>query len=68
MFIPYTNENFVFSGFWQENGNGEIVNYKTAAFFEIGFTGKSITMDSNRDNIITAEKVLKKPFLKPKRV
>lgn len=54
MFIPYTNENFVFTGIWQENGCGAVVNYKTAAFFEIGFTGKSITLDSNRDNIITA--------------
>ncbi len=54
MFIPYTNENFVFTGIWQENDSGEIVNYKTASFFEIGFTGKSITLDSNRDNVITA--------------
>ena len=54
MFIPYSNENFVFTGVWQENENGEIINYKTASFFEIGFTGKSITLDSNRDNVITA--------------
>ena len=44
MFIPYTNEKFIFTGVWQENENGEIINYKTASFFEIGFTGKSITL------------------------
>ena len=54
MFVPYTNENFIFTGVWQENGKGEITNYKTAAFFEIGFTGSTVTLDSDRDNIITA--------------
>ncbi|MEE0928516.1 MAG: SGNH/GDSL hydrolase family protein [Acutalibacteraceae bacterium] len=54
MFIPYTNENFVFTGIWQENGKDEIVNYKTAAFFEIGFTGTLVTLVSNRDNVIEA--------------
>ena len=54
MFIPYTNENFVFTGIWQENGKDEIVNYKTAAFFEIGFTGETVSLVSNRDNVIEA--------------
>lgn len=54
MFIPYTDENFVFTGVWQENGNEEIVNYKTCAFFEIGFTGETISLVSNIDNIVEA--------------
>ena len=54
MFVPYTNENFIFTGVWQENGKGEIINYKTAAFFEIGFTGRHITIESDVDNIISA--------------
>lgn len=51
MFIPYTNENYVFTGIWQENGNDEIVNYKSASFFEIGFTGSSFEIKGTLENI-----------------
>lgn len=51
MFIPYTNKNFVFTGIWQENGSGEIVNYKTAAFIKIGFTGSCVEIKGNLSDI-----------------
>ena len=51
MFIPYTDKNFIFTGIWQENGNEEIVNYKSASFFEIGFTGKTIEIKGTLQNL-----------------
>lgn len=44
MFIPYTNENFVFTGVWQENDDDQIVSYKLSAMAEVGFTGNRIDL------------------------
>lgn len=50
-FVPFTDENFVFTGVWQENGAGEIVSYKSAAFVEIGFTGATVRLDAKLEYV-----------------
>lgn len=44
MFIPYTDENFLFTGVWQENDKAQIVSYKLSAMAEVGFTGSRIDL------------------------
>lgn len=41
-FISFKDQNFKFSGVWQENIEGEIVSYGAVAFAEIGFTGSEL--------------------------
>ena len=41
-FISFRDENFKYSGVWQDNFEEEIVSYGAVAFAEIGFTGSKL--------------------------
>ncbi|MBQ7045954.1 MAG: hypothetical protein IJN65_05630 [Clostridia bacterium] len=41
-FFDFKNENFKYSGVWQESVEKDIVSYGSATFVEVGFTGEKI--------------------------
>ena len=49
MQITYNDPRFCFTGFWQENGAGELVSYKRVAAVSIGFRGTQIVLQARVD-------------------
>lgn len=47
--ISYSDSRFQFSGFWQENENGEIVSYKRVAMCELAFCGTYVKLHMRMD-------------------
>lgn len=49
MQITYNDPRFCFTGFWQENGAGELVSYKRVAAVSIDFRGTQIVLQARVD-------------------
>lgn len=49
MRISYQDTHFSFTGFWQENHNGELVSYKRVAMVTVSFQGADIFVNARLD-------------------